>query len=144
MDYLIDTCVFSEFTKPRPAASVDRWIAAVAETSQFVSVLSLGELEKGVRKLATSRRRNDLERWLTSLRARLQERTLGVDADIALEWGRISAQAEGRGRPLPVVDALLGATAIVHGLAVATRNSSDIERTGARIVDPWVTTAPAG
>jgi predicted nucleic acid-binding protein len=138
MDYLIDTCVFSEFTKPRPNPSVDQLVSGIAEASQFVSVLTLGELEKGVHKLPRSRRRNQLERWFAALRTRLDERTLPVDAAVALEWGRISAEAEKRGQPLPVIDAILGATAIVNGLTVVTRNSSDIGRTGAKVLDPWV------
>jgi predicted nucleic acid-binding protein len=137
VSYLIDTCVFSEFTKPRPAPSVDRWLAAVPDEAQFVSVLTLGELEKGVRKLAIGRRRRELERWLGALQARLAGRTVPIDDAIALEWGRISAESESRGRPIPVVDALIGATAIVHGLAVVTRNGSDVGATGAAIIDPW-------
>jgi toxin FitB len=137
MDYLIDTCVFSEFTKPRPSAAVDRWVGSTAETAQFVSVLTWGEIEKGIRKLPVGRRRGELERWFTTVQARLAERTLVVDDAVAREWGRIAADAEIQGRPIPVVDALIGATALVHGLAVATRNGSDIGRTGAEIIDPW-------
>ena len=137
MGYLIDTCALSEFTKPRPSASVDRWFASVADGHEFVSVLTLGELEKGISKLGSTRRRTDLERWFGALRERFDGRVLGIDDAVALEWGRLSARVERDGRPVPVVDALIAATAIVHGLAVVTRNTSDIVRTGAPVVDPW-------
>ncbi|HEX9297118.1 MAG TPA: type II toxin-antitoxin system VapC family toxin [Polyangiaceae bacterium] len=137
MDYLIDTCILSEFTKPRPALSVDHWVAATPEAAQFVSVLTLGELEKGIHKLPASRRREMLERWLVELRARFSGRILDVSEAVALEWGRVSARAEKGGQPVPVIDAFLGATALVHDLVVVTRNSSDIDRTGAKLLDPW-------
>ena len=137
MAYLLDTCVVSEFTKPRPSASVDRWVAGVPDASQLISVLTLGELEKGVRKLAAGQRRGALERWLADLHLRIVDRILPVDARVALEWGRISAREEAAGRPMPVIDALIGATALVHGHTVVTRNKSDIARSGAKIFDPW-------
>src|SRR5262249_16424507 len=137
MAYLIDTCALSEFTKPKPASSVDAWFSRLPDGSDFVSVLTLGELEKGIAKLATSRRRASLEKWFGDLRDRFSGRVLVVDEPVALEWGRMTARAELAGNPLPSIDALLGATAIVHGLAVVTRNTSDIARTGAPIIDPW-------
>jgi predicted nucleic acid-binding protein len=137
MPYLIDTCALSEFTKPKPAPNVDRWFASIPDDTSFVSVLTLGELEKGIHRLASSRRRSTLERWFADLRDRFDGRILGVDETIALEWGRISARCEATGKPIPVIDALLAATAIIHGLGVVTRNISDIARAGAPIIDPW-------
>lgn len=137
MAYLLDTCALSEFTKPKPSASVDAWFAKLPEGADFVSVLTLGELEKGIAKLATSRRRAALEKWFGHLRDRFDRRILLVDEPVALEWGRITARGELAGSPLPSIDALIAATAIVHGLAVVTRNTSDIARTGAPIIDPW-------
>lgn len=138
MAYLIDTCVLSEFTKPNPSAAVDRWFVAL-EGGEFVSVLTLGEIEKGITRLATTRRRARLEGWFAELRDRFVDRVLPVDDPVALEWGRISARCEAAGAPIPVVDGLIAATAIVHGLSVVTRNTSDIVRTGAPVVDPWQT-----
>lgn len=137
MSYLIDTCALSEFTKPKPSPNVDRWFASIPDGADFVSVLTLGELEKGITKLGVTKRRATLERWFAELRDRFAGRVLLVDEPVALEWGRISARGELAGRPVPSIDALLAATAIVHGLGVVTRNTSDIARTGAPIVDPW-------
>lgn len=137
MTYLLDTCALSEFTKPKPSASVDTWFAQLPDGADFVSVLTLGELEKGIAKLSASRRRASLEEWFADLRDRFRGRILLVDEPVALEWGRITARGELAGAPVPSIDALIAATAIVHGLAVVTRNSSDIARTGAPIIDPW-------
>ena len=137
MAYLLDTCALSEFTKPKPSASVDAWFAQIPDGADFVSVLTLGELEKGITKLASLRRRAALERWFGDLRDRFSGRILTVDEPVALEWGRITARGELAGSPLPSIDALIAATAIVHGLAVVTRNTSDIARIGAPIIDPW-------
>jgi predicted nucleic acid-binding protein len=135
--YLLDTCVLSEMTKPRPSESVVRWLERAAEDALAVSVLTVGELEKGVRRLAAGERRRALERWLEEICRGYSERLVDVGAEVATEWGRIAAKAEGRGEPLPVIDALIGATAIVHRLTVVTRNTADIGRTGARVLDPW-------
>lgn len=137
MSYLLDTCALSEFTKPKPSAHVDAWFSGIPEGADFVSVLTLGELEKGIAKLETTRRRAGLERWFAQLRDRFEGRILVVDEPVALEWGRLCARADIGGRPVPAIDALIAATAIVHGLAVVTRNSSDIARTGAPLIDPW-------
>lgn len=137
MSYLIDTCALSEFTRARPSTAVDAWFAALPDRTEFVSVLTLGELEKGIAKLPLGKRRAALERWFAELRIRFEGRVLDVDATVALEWGRISARAEAEGRPVPVVDTLIAATAIVHGLSVVTRNTTDMARTGAPIIDPW-------
>lgn len=137
MAYLIDTCAFSEFTKPKPSAAVDAWFAALPDGVDFASVLTLGELEKGIARLGTTRRRSALEKWFAALRDRLGERVLPVDEPVALEWGRIAARGEAQGAPIPVIDALLAATATVHGLSIVTRNTADLARTGVAIIDPW-------
>ncbi len=137
MAYLIDTCALSEFTKPHPSPKVEAWFSQLVEGAEFVSVLTIGEIEKGIIKLRPSRRRATFEGWFAELRDRFTDRVLSVDEPVAIEWGRICARAELAGKPVPVVDAMIAATAIVHGLSVVTRNSSDIARTGAPIIDPW-------
>jgi toxin FitB len=137
VSYLVDTCVASEPTKPRPTPSVVAWLQEADPESLFLSVLTLGEIEKGIERLPVSKRRRELRRWFEHVRAEAADRIIAVDDVIAVEWGRLLVRAEKRGDRLPVIDALLGASAIVHGLTVVTRNSSDIRRTGAPILDPW-------
>ncbi len=137
MSYLLDTCVISEPTKPRPSASVLAWLRTVDASSLYLSVLTIGELERGVERLVDGARKRHLRRWLEDVRGESAERLLPVTDAIATEWGRVLASAEKRGRVPPVVDALIAATAIVHGLTVVTRNTSDVAGSGAPILDPW-------
>jgi predicted nucleic acid-binding protein len=137
VSYLLDTCVVSEATKPRPDPRVLAWLEHADPESLFLSVITLGEIEKGIERLGTGRRKRELRRWFERVRAEAADRVLAVDDPVALEWGRLLGRAERRGDVLPAIDALLGATAIVHGLTVVTRNSSDIGRTGAAVFDPW-------
>ena len=137
MSYLVDTCVVSEPTKPRPAPGVVAWLRDADPDSLFLSVLTLGEIEKGIERLLASKRKRELRSWFERVRAEAGDRIIAVDEAISIEWGRLLARAEKRGDVLPAIDALLGATAAVHGLTVVTRNSSDIGRTGAPILDPW-------
>ena len=123
MKYLVDTNVISEFVKTKPAASVIAWLARTEESSLFLSVLVLGEIRKGVEKLRPSKRKQALERWLQhDLPLRFAGRVVAVSDEIADTWGRLSADAEVHGGPLPVIDALIAATAIVGGMTIVTRN----------------------
>ncbi|MCD4751348.1 MAG: type II toxin-antitoxin system VapC family toxin [Thermoanaerobaculales bacterium] len=138
MSYLLDTCVLSELIKPRPNAAVCQWVAAQKEHRLFLSVITIGELQKGVSKLSPGRRRTKLQRWLEGdLLIRFQGRLLGIDTTVAGEWGVMLGEAESRGRPIPVIDALIAATARVHHCAVVTRNETDIKPTGIDVVNPW-------
>jgi toxin FitB len=137
MSYLLDTCVVSELTKPRPAAQVVDWLTAADAETLHLSVLTLGELEKGVERLPSSTKKSRLRQWLEQVRAEAEGRIIAIDDPIATQWGRLLARAESEGEPLPVLDALLGATAVVRGFTLVTRNTSHIARTGAAILDPW-------
>ena len=138
MTFLLDTCVLSELVKPRPNAGVCAWVSAQTEHQLYLSVITVGELQKGVSKLPPGRRRTELENWLEGdLLNRFQGRILGIDTATAGVWGVMLGEAEGRGRPLPVIDTLIAATAKVNGCAVVTRNEADIEPTGIPIVNPW-------
>lgn len=138
MGYLLDTCVLSELAKPRPNAGVLAWLEAADETQLHLSVVTFGELEKGIARLPASARRRKLEQWLRQeLAARFDGRLLDVDRKVAQRWGAISGASEARGAPLPVIDALIAATGLVHGLDVVTRNTADLERCGAHCLNPW-------
>ena len=138
MAYLLDTCVLSELARPRPDAGVVQWLEGAEEARLYLSVVTLGELEKGIARLPASARRTRIERWLRQeLAARFEGRILDVDRRVAERWGAMSGASEARGAPLPVIDALIAATGRVHGLEVVTRNTADLERCGARCVNPW-------
>jgi predicted nucleic acid-binding protein len=136
--FLLDTSVVSELVRKAPNEQVVNWLDRQDEETLYLSVLTLGELEKGISKLRASSRRDRLQTWLTrDLAARFAERLLPIDTPVAARWGKLSGEAERRGRPLPVIDSLIAATALEHGFAVVTRNISDFERCGVACVDPW-------
>ena len=138
MKYLLDTCAISEPTTKRPAKRVVEWMAEQDETSLFLSVLTFGELQKGIRKLADGRKRRRLQHWVdTDLRGRFARRILAVDHEVASRWGELAADAEQEGRRVPVLDGLLGATALAHGLTLVTRNTKHLESTPVSLLSPW-------
>jgi len=142
VNYLLDTNVVSEWVKPRPNAGVVQWLAEVDEDRTHLSVITLAELRHGIERLPNGARRTRLQHWLAvDLRERFEGRLLAVDADIADACGVIVARGEATGRPIGAMDALLLATARVHGLAVVTRNAQDFVGRGQRIIDPWAETA---
>ena len=138
MNFLLDTCVLSELVKPQPEPKVVQWVGDRDEYRLFLSVVTIGELHKGVAKLPHGPRRTGLESWVArDLTARFDKRILPVDIRVAAAWGVMLGEAEAKGSPLPVVDALISATASVHGCVVVTRNVADFERTGIEVEDPW-------
>jgi len=123
MSFLLDTSIVSEWAKPRPNARVVAWLAAVDEDRTFLSVVTIAELRAGVERLARGKRREALDRWLRDdVSARFGSRILPVDLAIADRCGRIVARCAERGRSIAAMDALIAATASVHGLAIVTRN----------------------
>ena len=138
MSWLLDTCVVSELVRPRPKASVVSWVSERDEGELFLSVLTIGELEKGIARLPSSAKRTALEQWVRrDLSDRFRDRLLAIDAGVAVRWGAMSGASEARGQPLPVIDSLIAATSVQHDLTVVTRNTADFERCGARCFDPW-------
>jgi len=137
MNYLLDTNVFSELKKgPRCHPSVRAWIDGVSDEALCTSVLVLGELRRGVENL---KRRdvpaaNALEQWLLRLSEQFASRILPVDTVICDLWGRLNVPD-----PMPTVDGLLAATALAHNLTLVTRNTSDVRRSGALVVNPFET-----
>jgi len=136
--FLLDTNVISELIKPRPDENVLRWIAKTDEALLFLSVLTLGEFQYGIEKLHPGKRRGRLASWLAGdLRRRFQDRILLIDDGIAQRWGALSAAAAKKGRPVPVIDGLLAATALHHDLMLVTRDSGDVSGAGVPLLDPW-------
>lgn len=136
--FLLDTNVISELIKPRPNPGVTTWITSVEEDQLHLSVLTLGEIRKGINSLATNTRRVSLETWLQhDLVVRFVGRILDIDQDVADRWGQISAEVSAKKRILPVIDGLIAATAMERGLTVVTRNSGDMELTRVPVLNPW-------
>jgi len=138
--FLLDTNVISEFARPdnRPDPRVKQWLEAADPDSLYASVLTFGEIRKGIEKLAPSKRRSHLEAWLErDLHEWFENRLLVIDEPIANRWGMLAAAAQRAGMPLAVVDGLLSATALEHKLTVVTRNSTDFTKAGVSIVNPW-------
>jgi predicted nucleic acid-binding protein len=135
--YLIDTNALCEPKRPRPDARFMAFARTVPEAAGFVSVITLGEVNKGVINLPTGRRRAELPAWLGQMRRLYRERTPDVDAEIALRWGGLTAQAKTQGRELKPADGLIAATALIRGLTVMTRNVADFRPTGVDVVNPW-------
>ena len=138
MNGLLDTCVISELTKPRPNPSVVRWIEQQDESRLYLSVLTLGELHKGIARLDPGLRRRKLEHWVDDdLQERFAQRILPLDGNVLKAWGHLTGKAEKRGRVCPVIYSLLVATALVHQLVLVTRNTDHVEGLGATLYDPW-------
>ena len=132
--YLLDTNVVSETRKTRPDVGVTAFLAAADASGLYLSVLTLGELRKGI----AAKRRTDpviadaLSVWVDEIEGSFADRILPIDAAIARHWGELSAA-----RPLPVVDTLIAATALRHRLTLVTRNTRDVGTTGVTVVNPW-------
>lgn len=119
-------------------ASVVSWVRACDEAELFLSVITIGELEKGIAKLPGSAMQTTLEQWVRrELADRFRDRLLVIDSNITARWGAMVGLSEARGQPLPVIDSLIAATSLQHDLTVVTRNKDDLERCGARCFNPW-------
>ena len=139
MSWLLDTCVVSELVRPRPKTSVVSWVLERDEDELFLSVITIGELEKGIARLPDSPKRVALAQWVRrELADRFRDRLLAVDAGVAARWGALVGASEVRSQPLPVIDSLIAATGLQHDLTVVTRNTDDLERCGAHCFNPWV------
>lgn len=138
MNYLLDTCVVSELISRQPNSQVLDWLRNLPSERIFLSVLTIGEIQRGIKKLPDSNRKQELSEWLKSkLLERFQNRILAIDTEIMLGWGELIADLERQGRILPAVDSILAAQALTFGLQFVTRNEKDFAGTGIQIINPW-------
>jgi len=136
MSHLVDTCVLSELVSSRPDENVISWFENTAQEGLYLSVLSLGEIRKGVEKMLQGRRRDRIMGWLEhDLPAWFEDRMLPVDKHVADEWGRLLSKAE---RTFPAIDSLIAATALCHRLTIVTRNVKDFNLPGLDTLNPWL------
>jgi tRNA(fMet)-specific endonuclease VapC len=138
MTFLLDTCVISDLVARRPDPGVVQWVDSTDEGKLFLSVITIGEIKKGIEKLIAPDRRKVLSEWLVDeLLVRFRDRILPINTSVMLVWGKLVADLETRGRPMPAVDSLLAATALQGGLALVTRNEDDFAHCGIAVVNPW-------
>lgn len=135
MSYLLDTNVLSELVRKEPSEKLRKWFNNTPDNLLYISVLTLGELRKGVEKITDIKRRERVLIWLEQeLPAWFDSRVLPIDAAIADTWGRLNATIN---RPLPVIDSLLAATALQHHLRLVTRNHKDFDFPSLNVINPW-------
>ncbi len=138
MSWLLDTCVLSEYARKAPSAKVISWLDKQLEDDLFISVISQGEIKKGILKLPDNEpRRQKLFTWLAKIEQRFAGRILPLDGATFHVWAQIAAHAELTGQPLPVMDGLLMASAQCHGLTVVTRNVQDFS-VYPHLFNPWL------
>lgn len=138
MKFLLDTNVISELVTKQPAAKVIQWLDSVDDTVIYLSVITIGEIKKGIEKLPDLTRKTALSTWLTDeLFTRFQDRILSVDTAVMLTWGDLTAMLEKKGRKLPAMDSLVAAVALQHQAILVTRNEADFADTGVTVLNPW-------
>ncbi len=137
MNYLLDTCVISELASPSPNGNVVSWIDDLSDENVFISVITIGEIKRGIDRLSMSARKRKLEKWLESLLLRFDDTIVSVDTSVVLSWGEMIASLDKVGRPMPALDSLIAATAKFHHLVLATRNTLDFKHAGIQLFNPW-------
>ena len=136
MSYLLDTNIVSETVRRNPNKAVIAWLDQLPGEALYVSVLTLGEIRKGIEALTDRKRREKLRLWLEhELPGWFEGRVLPVDLGVADRWGRLMAEV---GRPVPTIDSLLAATALYHELRLLTRNSGDFDYPGLEVINPFL------
>jgi len=138
MTYLLDTCLISELVAKQPNQKVLDWVDAQMPETLYLSVITIGEIAKGICKLTPSKRKESLTTWLNeTLPNRFENRILTLDVSTMVLWGNLVGQLEQNGRPLPAMDSLIAAIALQHSLSLVTRNEKDFAGTGVLIINPW-------
>jgi predicted nucleic acid-binding protein len=138
VNYLLDTYVLSEFTRRQPDKRVIEWLNSIEEEKLFISVITVGEIQRGIERLPDSHRKTELLVWMnTGLLKRFAERMIAIDAPTMFIWGSLTARLEAAGQPMSVMDSLILASALQNNLIVATRNAADFLPGGVQVINPW-------
>lgn len=138
MRFLLDTCAISELIAKQPEPGLIQWIDSIGEEKIYLSVITIGEIKKGVEKLPDSRRKSELAEWLKDdLLTRFKDKILPIDTDVMLVWGELVASLERQGRKMPAMDSLIAAIAVHGKLNLVTRNEDDFTHTGVAVINPW-------
>jgi tRNA(fMet)-specific endonuclease VapC len=138
MNYLLDTNVISELISKHPDQKVAEWLDRLDPNTVYLSVITIGEIQKGIEKLPPSRRREKVKEWLEGdLLIRFQGRILEITTEVMLVWGELTGRLEKEGRPITAVDSLVAAIALEGNYRLVTRNEHDFQYTGVTILNPW-------
>ncbi len=138
MKYLVDTCVISELAKTSPNANVVHWINNQELKNIHLSVITIGEISRGIEKLTDGSRKKKLRSWLEDdLLSLFGSRLLDIDLEVAICWGELTATLDQMGKPMPAVDSLIAATALKHQCVLVTRNVEDFKYSKVEISNPW-------
>lgn len=138
MKYLLDTCVISELVAKHPNPQVVGFVDGLDSDDVYLSVITIGEIVKGVEKLPKSKRKHELHSWLKEdLLVRFDGRIIPLDTEVLMQWGALVGQLESTGVTLPAIDSLIAATTLTHKLTLVTRNVNDFSGAGIEIVNPW-------
>jgi predicted nucleic acid-binding protein len=137
MNYLLDTCVLSEFRKKKPEPNVIDWLRSEDEESMFLSVITIGEIQKGISRLTAKDRASELTAWLDEIIYRYDRRVLSLDTNVMRTWGQVTTRLEKKGRVLPAADSFIAATAIFHDLVLVTHNEQDFDDSGVSVLNIW-------
>lgn len=138
MNYLLDTCVLSEFTRRRPEEKVVHWMESIAEEKLFISVITIGEIQRGIERLPESHRKTELLVWMNNrLVKRFEQRVVPLDMPAMFLWGSLTARVESTGQPMAVMDSFIVATALQNNLIIVTRNVTDFLPHGVQVINPW-------
>jgi len=136
--YLLDTCVISELVAKKPNPKVVSWIDSIDPDSAYLSVITIGEIRKGIEKLPDSRRKTTLHSWLIEeLMARFSGKILPIETEVVLMWGQLIGSLESDGKKMAAIDSLIAATALYNHCSLVTRNETDFKHTGIGIINPW-------
>jgi predicted nucleic acid-binding protein len=138
MRLLLDTCVLSELQKPARSAAVAAFIDGQPDSLLHISVITLGEIASGVGLLPDGAKKRTLESWRTTLTGQFEDRILPVDQETAELWGELTSTGQKKGRTIPAADGLIAATALRHGLHVATRDTRHFGTAGVMVINPWL------
>lgn len=138
MKYLLDTCIVSELIKESPSENVISWLKNQDEANLYLSVLTFGEIQKGIEKASDERRKNKLTTWLEEdLKQRFKGRIIPIDQNVAIKWGEIQGITEKSGKTMPSIDGLIAVSALVYHCTVVTRNTSDMKNSTVELLNPW-------
>ena len=138
MNYLLDTCVLSEFTRRRPEEKVVHWMESIDEEKLFISVITIGEIQHGIERLPESHRKTELLVWMNNgLVKRFEQRIIPLDMPAMFLWGSLIAHMESMGQPMALMDSFIVASALQNNLIIATRNVNDFLPCGVQVINPW-------